>query len=85
MCAYFPVVNEHISKRNKKVRPDYPLIIDDYSLSLLLQMLDYDSARSKLRKLIDKPSEDPTKLPRVRGIPRRCLHVLNVDIGTART
>jgi len=45
MNAYFPVVNEHISKRNKK-------------------MIDYDSARSKLRKLIDKPSEDPTKLPR---------------------
>ncbi|KAF9452758.1 BAR-domain-containing protein [Macrolepiota fuliginosa MF-IS2] len=45
MCAYFPVVNEHITKRNKK-------------------MLDYDSSRSKLRKLIDKPSEDPTKLPR---------------------
>ncbi|KAF5351993.1 hypothetical protein D9756_007627 [Leucocoprinus leucothites] len=45
MCAYFPIVNEHISKRNKK-------------------MLDYDSTRSKLRKLIDKPSEDPTKLPR---------------------
>ncbi|PFH49737.1 hypothetical protein AMATHDRAFT_62484 [Amanita thiersii Skay4041] len=45
MCAYFPVVNEHITKRNKK-------------------LLDYDSARSKLKKLIDKPSEDPTKLPR---------------------
>jgi len=45
MNAYFPVVNEHIAKRNKK-------------------MLDYDSARSRLRKLIDKPSEDPTKLPR---------------------
>jgi len=45
MCAYFPIVNEHIAKRNKK-------------------LLDYDSARSKLRKLIDKPSEDPTKLPR---------------------
>ncbi|KAG5638319.1 hypothetical protein H0H81_000737 [Sphagnurus paluster] len=45
MCAYFPVVNEHIAKRNKK-------------------LLDYDSARSKLRKLIDKPSEDPTKLPK---------------------
>ncbi|KAF8647133.1 hypothetical protein AX16_006964 [Volvariella volvacea WC 439] len=45
MCAYFPIINEHISKRNKK-------------------MLDYDSARSKLRKLIDKPSEDPTKLPK---------------------
>jgi len=45
MCSYFPVVNDHINKRNKK-------------------LLDYDSARSKLRKLIDKPSEDPTKLPR---------------------
>lgn len=29
------------------------------------KLLDYDSARSKLRKLIEKPSEDPTKLPRV--------------------
>jgi len=46
MCSYFPVVNEHISKRNKK-------------------LLDYDSSRSKLRKLVDKPSEDPTKLPKV--------------------
>jgi len=27
-------------------------------------MIDYDAARSKMRKLIDKPSEDPTKLPR---------------------
>ncbi|KAF9010594.1 hypothetical protein BDQ17DRAFT_1397273 [Cyathus striatus] len=45
MCAYFPVVNEHVTKRNKK-------------------LLDYDAARSKLNKLIDKPSEDPTKLPR---------------------
>lgn len=35
-------------------------------------MLDYDSARSKLRKLIDKPGEDPTKLPRVRLVPDKC-------------
>jgi len=27
-------------------------------------MLDYDSARSKMRKLIDKPGEDASKLPR---------------------
>ncbi|KAJ3819668.1 hypothetical protein F5880DRAFT_1675801 [Lentinula raphanica] len=46
MCAYFPTVNEHIAKRNKK-------------------LLDYDAARSRLRKLIDKPSEDPTKLPKL--------------------
>ncbi|KAI9571155.1 hypothetical protein HD554DRAFT_2078989 [Boletus coccyginus] len=45
MNAYFPVINEHISKRNKK-------------------LLDYDAARSRLRKVIDKPSEDPTKLPK---------------------
>ncbi|KAL5507621.1 HOB3 [Sanghuangporus vaninii] len=45
MNAYFPVINEQISKRNKK-------------------LLDYDAARSKLRKTIDKPSEDPTKLPK---------------------
>lgn len=29
-----------------------------------LQLMDYDAARSKHRKLIDKPSDDPTKLPR---------------------
>lgn len=46
MCAYFPIVNDTIAKRNKK-------------------LLDYDSARSKVRKLIDKPSEDVTKLPKV--------------------
>jgi len=45
MNAYFPIVNEQISKRNKK-------------------LLDYDAARSKLRKVIEKPSEDPTKLPK---------------------
>ncbi|PCH43640.1 BAR-domain-containing protein [Wolfiporia cocos MD-104 SS10] len=45
MNAYFPVVNEHISKRNKK-------------------LLDYDAARSKMNKLINKPSDDPTKLPK---------------------
>jgi len=45
MNAYFPVVNEHITKRNKK-------------------LLDYDAARSRMNKLIQKPSEDPTKLPK---------------------
>ncbi|KAI0780140.1 BAR-domain-containing protein [Fomes fomentarius] len=45
MNAIFPVVNEQINKRNKK-------------------LLDYDSARSKLNKVINKPSEDPTKLPK---------------------
>lgn len=29
------------------------------------QMIDYDAARAKVKKLVEKPSEDPTKLPRV--------------------
>jgi hypothetical protein len=29
------------------------------------KLIDYDSARSKVRKLTEKPSEDPNKLPRV--------------------
>lgn len=29
-------------------------------------MIDYDAARSKVRKLQDKPSDDSVKLPRVR-------------------
>lgn len=46
MSSFFPIINENISKREKK-------------------MLDYDAARSRLRKLIDKPSEDPAKMPKV--------------------
>ncbi|KAH9993623.1 BAR-domain-containing protein [Russula vinacea] len=45
MNLYFPTINEHISKRNKK-------------------LLDFDAARSKARKLAEKPSEDATKLPK---------------------
>ncbi|KAH9032444.1 BAR-domain-containing protein [Lactarius pseudohatsudake] len=45
MNSYFPTINEHISKRNKK-------------------LLDYDAARSKVRKMAEKPSEDATKLPK---------------------
>lgn len=30
------------------------------------QLLDYDSARSRMNKLIQKPSDDPTRLPKVR-------------------
>lgn len=62
MNAYFPIVNEHISKRNKKV---CYLIMNWFPrLIRLSQLLDYDAARSRLNKLIAKPSEDPTKLPK---------------------
>lgn len=65
MNAYFPIVNEHISKRNKKVCNISILSCRGLSdKGLCSQMIDYDSSRSKMRKLIDKPTEDPTKLPR---------------------
>jgi hypothetical protein len=28
-------------------------------------MTDYDAARAKMKRLVDKPAEDTTKLPRV--------------------
>lgn len=31
------------------------------------KMLDYDSTRSKVRKMVEKPSDDTGKLPRVRS------------------
>ncbi len=34
------------------------------------KMLDYDSARAKVRKLQDKPDNDTLKLPRVSGVAR---------------
>jgi len=45
MCSYFPIINDTIAKRNKK-------------------LLDYDAARSRMKKLIEKPSDDPNKLPK---------------------
>ena len=67
MNAIFPVVNEQINKRNKKVRSclsleTYVVLIASPPTS---QLLDYDAARSKMNKLIAKTSDDPTKLPRV--------------------
>jgi amphiphysin len=29
------------------------------------KLLDYDSARAKVKKLVEKPSDDPVRLPRV--------------------
>ena len=42
----------------------YP-VVDEAIKRRNKKALDYDSQRSKVRKLIDKPSEDPNKLPLV--------------------
>jgi amphiphysin len=66
MVSYFPIVNDGISKRNKK-------------------LLDYDAARAKVRKLIDKPSEDPVKLPKAQqehDQAKEIFDVVNEQITT---
>lgn len=32
-----------------------------------MQMIDYDSARAKVKKLVEKPADDSTKLPRAQA------------------
>lgn len=48
-------------------RPQHELLFNSKSYLHFLvftQLLDFDAARTKHRKLIDKPSDDPSKLPR---------------------
>ena len=33
----------------------------------MAQMLDYDSTRAKVKRLVDKPSDDSSKLPRAQA------------------
>lgn len=65
MCSYWPEINRAIEKRNKKVR--FLNYFDRRGRHMLKypyqQLLDYDSARTKSRKLVEKPSEDSSKLP----------------------
>lgn len=77
-CSYFQNINGAIEKRNKKVRRFFPLISRRTTLtfcsgSVGWQLLDYDSARSRMRKLAEKGAEDVTKLPRVRRLPSAIL------------
>ncbi|KAJ9474059.1 putative Reduced viability upon starvation protein 161 (putative) [Pseudozyma hubeiensis] len=41
------------------------------------KLLDYDAARSKHRKLVDKPSDDPSKLPEQKRTRRRTHRLRN--------
>ncbi|KAJ7898151.1 hypothetical protein B0H14DRAFT_2557197 [Mycena olivaceomarginata] len=64
-CALF--VSRTVSKRNKKSRLlAYLRPVTDPDP--LFQLLDYDSARSKMRKLVDKPSEGSHEAPESRLI-----------------
>ena len=45
---------------------------------LSLQLLDYDSARNRLKKLIDKPSEDPTKQTKAQQEHDECKEMFDM-------
>ncbi|ORX33787.1 hypothetical protein BD324DRAFT_683973 [Kockovaella imperatae] len=42
------------------------------------KMLDYDSARAKVKKLVEKPSDDPTKLPRAQAEHDEARDIFNI-------
>lgn len=65
LCSYLPEVNNLIQKRSKKARVlllSCALEPDERGLD---QLLDYDAAKTKLRKLSDNTSADPIKLRQV--------------------
>ena len=41
-------------------------------------MLDYDATRSKVKKLVEKPSDDPTKLPRAQAEHDEARDIFNI-------
>ena len=42
------------------------------------QMLDYDATRSKVKKMVEKPSDDPTKLPRAQAEHDEARDIFNI-------
>ncbi|WVO20947.1 uncharacterized protein IAS62_002248 [Cryptococcus decagattii] len=42
------------------------------------KMSDYDAARAKVRKLVEKPSDDPTKLPRAQSEHDEARDIFNI-------
>jgi len=58
-APYRTTIMEPLGKMNA-----YLPIVNEHIAKRNKKMLDYDSARSRMNKVINKPSEDPTKLPK---------------------
>jgi len=58
-APYRTTIMEPLGKMNA-----YLPVVNEHIAKRNKKMLDYDAARSKVNKLILKPSEDPTKLPK---------------------
>ncbi|CAD6571659.1 MAG: hypothetical protein TREMPRED_000341 [Tremellales sp. Tagirdzhanova-0007] len=85
---YYSTINSAIDKRNHKVgcRPNlYTPTMNLYrrfgvkpGLTILYQMLDYDSSRAKVKKLVEKPADDTTKLPRAQAEHDEARDIFNI-------
>lgn len=92
-CAYFPDINE--------CTPPLPFNPDRLLLSLEIclipsfpqtgikkrnhKLLDYDATRARVKKLVEKPDKDPTKLPRAEReseLARTAYEALNEQLFT---
>jgi len=63
-CAYFPDINECMASAKSLPRHDLPRIMIGIK-KRNHKLLDYDQMRAKVKKLVEKPDNDPGKLPRV--------------------
>jgi hypothetical protein len=63
-CAYFPDINECKWRKLLRIRVDGLLTGIAGIKKRNHKMLDYDSMRSKVKRLTEKPDKDPAKLPR---------------------
>lgn len=63
-CAYFPDINECKSRAGSEIWMISGLTESAGIKKRQHKMLDYDSMRSKVKRLTEKPDKDPAKLPR---------------------
>lgn len=91
---YYSTINAAITKREHKVSIPCSLCLisaTSYSAAYV-QMTDYDSARAKVKKLVEKPADDAGKLPRVGSqspsldeYAETCAMAVQLTTGSKRT
>lgn len=91
-CAYFPDINEctppHPLNLPAFFSPEIRLIPSFTQIGIKKRnhkLLDYDATRARVKKLVEKPDKDPTKLPRAEReseLARTAYETLNDQLFT---
>ena len=71
--SYYTAINAAITKRNHKAGQ-----ASNTLARLTGKMTDYDAARARMKKLVEKPSDDTTKLPRAQTEHDEARDIFNV-------